>query len=112
MPADRLLVFDVRAGWAPLCQFLGVPVPARPFPNINDSAEIRATVWLVRAVTWATVAACLLPILSLTIAPSSSLLPSSSSSLLLLLLIPAILWVAGRVVTRLVTNHTNKSKQH
>ena len=113
MPAGRLLVFDVREGWAPLCEFLGAPVPAHTFPNINDSGEIRAAVWLVRLVTWVTVAACLIPILSLTIAPSSALLlPFSSSSLLLLLLIPAILWLAGRAVTRVVTNHTSKSKQH
>lgn len=28
IPAERLLVFDVREGWAPLCAFLKVPVPA------------------------------------------------------------------------------------
>ena len=33
---DRLLVFDVRDGWAPLCAFLGVPVPDVPFPHAND----------------------------------------------------------------------------
>ena len=27
VPAERLLVFDVREGWQPLCDFLGVPVP-------------------------------------------------------------------------------------
>eukprot|EP00042_Codosiga_hollandica_P045488 m.463694 g.463694 ORF g.463694 m.463694 type:complete len:298 (-) comp57038_c0_seq8:161-1054(-) len=37
MPADRLLVFDVRDGWAPLCAFLSVPVPDVPFPNQNDT---------------------------------------------------------------------------
>ena len=35
---DRLLVFQVREGWEPLCQFLGVPVPDQPFPNVNDTA--------------------------------------------------------------------------
>ena len=39
IPADRLLVFEVKEGWGPLCQFLEVPEPAEPFPNINDSAE-------------------------------------------------------------------------
>ena len=39
IPADRLLVFEVREGWGPLCQFLGVPEPEEPFPNINDTAE-------------------------------------------------------------------------
>jgi hypothetical protein len=41
VPADRLLVFDVAAGWAPLCGFLGVPVPDVPYPRRNDRAEMR-----------------------------------------------------------------------
>ncbi|EFC81040.1 sulfotransferase family protein [Parafrankia sp. EUN1f] len=36
IPADRLLVFDVAEGWGPLCDFLGVPVPAEEFPRLND----------------------------------------------------------------------------
>ena len=39
IPAERLLVFEVKQGWAPLCNFLGVPVPEDPFPNMNDTAE-------------------------------------------------------------------------
>jgi Sulfotransferase domain len=39
VPASRLLVFDVSAGWEPLCEFLDVPVPAQPFPRMNDTAE-------------------------------------------------------------------------
>ncbi|MBO3749800.1 sulfotransferase family protein [Streptosporangiaceae bacterium NEAU-GS5] len=35
--AERLLVFDVRQGWEPLCSFLEVPVPDEPFPRVNDS---------------------------------------------------------------------------
>ena len=35
IPAERLLVFDVADGWAPLCGFLGVPVPDAPFPHRN-----------------------------------------------------------------------------
>jgi Sulfotransferase domain len=41
VPADRLLVFDVREGWGPLCEFLGVPEPAEPFPRENDRATFR-----------------------------------------------------------------------
>ncbi|MCB9703787.1 MAG: sulfotransferase family protein [Myxococcales bacterium] len=40
VPAERLLVFDVRAGWGPLCAFLGVPVPDVPFPHRNTRGEI------------------------------------------------------------------------
>jgi Sulfotransferase domain len=36
---ERLLVFDVKQGWRPLCAFLGVPVPEdEPFPRVNDTA--------------------------------------------------------------------------
>ncbi len=35
---ERLLVFDVRQGWEPLCEFLAVPVPDEPFPRGNDAA--------------------------------------------------------------------------
>lgn len=37
VPADKLLVFDVREGWEPLCAFLGVEVPDEPFPHLNES---------------------------------------------------------------------------
>ena len=39
IPADRLLVYQVKEGWEPLCVFLGVPVPDAPFPRTNDRAE-------------------------------------------------------------------------
>lgn len=39
IPTERLLVFDVREGWAPRCDFLGVPVPETPFPHTNSGAE-------------------------------------------------------------------------
>jgi hypothetical protein len=38
----RLLVFDVRDGWSPLCNFLEVPVPDEPFPRLNDTATFQA----------------------------------------------------------------------
>lgn len=34
---ERLLIFDAAQGWAPLCAFLGVPVPDQPFPRRNDT---------------------------------------------------------------------------
>jgi hypothetical protein len=42
MPADRLLVYEVKQGWGPLCAFLGKPIPETPFPNVNDTAEFQA----------------------------------------------------------------------
>jgi hypothetical protein len=42
VPPERLLVYDLRDGWAPLCTFLEVPVPAgRPLPHLNDGSEFR-----------------------------------------------------------------------
>jgi hypothetical protein len=37
IPPARLLVFDVAEGWAPLCRFLGVAVPAAAFPHSNST---------------------------------------------------------------------------
>lgn len=42
VPADRLLVYQVREGWEPLCRFLQVPVPDEAFPHLNDTAAFRA----------------------------------------------------------------------
>jgi hypothetical protein len=39
IPSDRLLVYQVKEGWEPLCKFLGAPVPDEPFPRTNDRAE-------------------------------------------------------------------------
>lgn len=36
VPAERLLVWEVREGWEPLCEFLEVPVPEEPLPHVND----------------------------------------------------------------------------
>jgi hypothetical protein len=44
LPAERLLVFDVREGWAPLCAFLGVDVPDEPFPHLNDRGTVAENV--------------------------------------------------------------------
>ncbi len=39
IPADRLLVYEVKQGWEPLCKFLGVTVPATDFPRTNSREE-------------------------------------------------------------------------
>lgn len=39
IPASQLLVFDVRDGWEPLCEFLEVPVPEGEFPRTNHREE-------------------------------------------------------------------------
>lgn len=42
VPADRLLVFEAKDGWVPLCNFLGVPVPDEPYPRTNTTEEFQA----------------------------------------------------------------------
>jgi hypothetical protein len=36
VPAERLLVWDVKDGWEPLCEFLQLDVPDGPLPHAND----------------------------------------------------------------------------
>jgi len=35
IPRDQLLVYNVKQGWKPLCEFLGVDIPDVPFPKLN-----------------------------------------------------------------------------
>jgi hypothetical protein len=57
VPPDRLLVYEVREGWAPLCEFLGVEEPDTPFPHVNDTAEMRRRIRAVRVLSVAVPAA-------------------------------------------------------
>lgn len=47
VPKDRLLEFESKDGWEPLCAFLGKPVPKDElYPRVNDGQ------WLVKAHTF------------------------------------------------------------
>ena len=35
IPKERLLVYNVKQGWEPLCMFLGCEVPQESFPWVN-----------------------------------------------------------------------------
>ena len=39
VPAERLLIYQVKEGWEPLCRFLGQPIPDQPFPHLNERAN-------------------------------------------------------------------------
>jgi hypothetical protein len=41
---DRLLMFSPSEGWAPLCAFLGCPVPDEPFPFTNSRKDFEEKV--------------------------------------------------------------------
>ncbi|GAB0491656.1 hypothetical protein MMPV_002910 [Pyropia vietnamensis] len=40
IPAERLLVMELGAGWDPLCTFLGLPVPDVPYPRTNAGGDL------------------------------------------------------------------------
>ena len=44
LPPEKLLVFDVKEGWEPLCRFLDAPIPDHPFPRLNDTEAFRERV--------------------------------------------------------------------
>lgn len=51
IPAENLLVFEVKDGWKPLCQFLNKPIPKEEFPNVNDRAEMLQRMRLMKVFT-------------------------------------------------------------
>ncbi|OCT49273.1 NAD dependent epimerase/dehydratase [Cladophialophora carrionii] len=56
VPKDRLLEYNVKQGWEPLCRFLEVDVPDAPFPMLNEGASIKAIFLgqqIFGAVVWA-----------------------------------------------------------
>ena len=60
VPPERLLVYDVKEGWEPLCRFLGRPVPAGvPFPRLNDRRFFQRVMVALRIAEWALPAALL-----------------------------------------------------
>ena len=42
VPPEKLLVFESSQGWAPLCEFLDVPVPDEDYPRVNTTEDFRA----------------------------------------------------------------------
>lgn len=60
VPPERLLVYDVKEGWEPLCRFLGRPVPANvDLPRLNDRLFFRRVMTALRIVEWLVPAALL-----------------------------------------------------
>ncbi len=42
VPPYKLLVYEVKKGWGPLCEFLEVEVPkGKPFPHLNDAESFQ-----------------------------------------------------------------------
>eukprot|EP01034_Spumella_vulgaris_P036507 gene36507-45022_t len=43
-PPDKLLVYEAGQGWEPICTFLNKPVPAVPYPNVNDTKMFQSRI--------------------------------------------------------------------
>ena len=56
VPREKLLVYEVKQGWGPLCDFLGVEAPDKPFPHLNDGEAFRGWVRRIRLFTTAALA--------------------------------------------------------
>ena len=48
VPSDKLLVYNVKQGWKPLCDFFECDVPTVAFPHENVDAELTKTLPLTR----------------------------------------------------------------
>ena len=57
VPPERLLVYEVEQGWGPLCEFLGVEEPDKPFPRLNDTAQMKRGIKAIRVLSAAPAAA-------------------------------------------------------
>jgi len=51
VPSSKLLIFNVRDGWTPLCEFLAVPTPPGEFPHLNDATPVRRLTTAIRVGT-------------------------------------------------------------
>lgn len=52
VPANQLLVYQVKEGWQPLCEFLGCDVPVEDFPHLNDTAAFQNRLRALRVIRW------------------------------------------------------------
>lgn len=47
IPSNKLLVFNIKEGWEPLCNFLNVEVPSVAFPHFNQREEFMKKVEII-----------------------------------------------------------------
>ncbi len=50
VPADRLLVWNPKDGWEPLCELLELDVPETPLPNVNDTENFQKNLIMAPAI--------------------------------------------------------------
>ena len=52
VPSNRLLVFEAKQGWEPLCKFLELPIPEGQFPHVNDTPAMLANFRNIKIVSY------------------------------------------------------------
>mmetsp|Transcript_17068 Transcript_17068/g.24027 ORF Transcript_17068/g.24027 Transcript_17068/m.24027 type:complete len:340 (+) Transcript_17068:78-1097(+) len=53
IPSERLLTFNVKDGWGPLCEYLEIPEPEGiPFPHVHTRAKLDGEMFVLRMITW------------------------------------------------------------
>jgi len=64
IPSDRLLQFNVKQGWGPLCEYLGHPIPEGiPFPHVHTRAKLEGEMYFLRLITWIWPLAFIIPLI-------------------------------------------------
>jgi hypothetical protein len=64
VPSDRLLIFNAKQGWEPLCEFLGVSVPEGiTYPHVHTRAKLLGEMWFLELITWIWPLAGLFPLI-------------------------------------------------
>ena len=51
-PSDKLLLLNLKDGWAPLCAHLNRPIPDVPFPHENDTKEMKKIINTMNIAGW------------------------------------------------------------
>ena len=45
--SNKLLIYDIKDGWLPLCKFLNKPIPDIPFPYMNDNNDFQRLIRII-----------------------------------------------------------------
>ena len=104
-PSEKLLIFDVRQGWEPLCKFLAVPEPDEPFPKINDAEQLRNIFNCVKLVAWVTIIGVPALIVSGIVLLPTTYLP------VIAVCIVGLLWGSGWAVSKMINDYTQRARK-
>ena len=59
IPADRLIDWNPKDGWPPICERLGLDIPDEPFPVTNTTPQFREMLGLAPGPPWRLFCICL-----------------------------------------------------